>query len=1286
GGADTDTAFNLHLRVLSDEQATRQNIIDGFQQHLAQAGAEDVALFYYAGHGARAKAPEEFWPVTPDRMLETIVCYDSRIDSDHWDLADKELAQLIAEVDQKQPHIVVILDCCHSGSGTREGHPTVATRRAEPDLRDRPLTSFIVSPADAAAALSPTASAGSGETTRSAIATPTAMKLPIGRHIVLSACSNLEEAKEYHGAGQPRGTFSYFLQESLTKANGSLSYRDLFKRTNALVRSGVSAQSPQMEATHPDDLQQPFLGGAIATSPPYFTVSHHREHGWVIDGGAIHGLQSPITSQIIRAQATDAPQTTTLALYPFGASPEQLKDPAASVAIAEITEVLPQLSKIESDGLSDTVETFKAVVIASPLPPLQVFLTGENAGVESLRRAIATIGPSTQSSLYIQAIDQIDGADFRAIAQDGEYFITSPTDDRPLVSPVQGYDLEHAAKVAQNLEHIARWQTIAKLASPASSQIQGSVELKIYTGVQPHTENATEITDSQIRLSYPFDSATQTWSAPRFRIKLHNTSSQTLYCALFYLTERFKVDVLKPDGVTSLVQLRPNQEIWFANGGALMGTVPDDLWQAGITECQDLLKLIACTDEFDANLMVLEALGSPAVTRPVTRSGSPATAGGSLNQLMQRVNTRDISFASAAPRYDDWVANQITFTFVRPQQSVPLNATESIAVSDRLQIQPHAELQANIRLTTVPQSTRALGSVVLPPLLQTETEPFQFTQSRASDPGLSVLELSNVSQLEAVTPEQPLRIETDIPLAEGEYLLPVAYDGEFYLPLGYGKTKAGKTQIVIERLTEPISEGNRSVQGSIRIFFQKVVVKKIGAQLAQHLGVAFEYPLLAIAQLKETISGSGTETVAESGAEVVYLRDLDDIKRKISQANTIALYIHGIFGDTESMLPSLKTTIAALENDAQPIGQLYDLVLAFDYENLNTTIDQNARLLKERLEAVGLGTNHNKTLHIIAHSMGGLVARWFVEQEGGNQVVSHVIMLGTPNAGSPWPQVQAGVTAAVSFAINGLSLIAAPLKILDGLLKRIEDIDVSLDQMQPGSEFLAEMAKAKDPGIPYTLVIGNTALIAQDETASLRQRLMNKLGKLAELPFFKQPNDIAVLVESITALPAGRSPAPKQLPTACNHLEYFTHPAGLASLTEAVVGTGIATARLTAQTHSTASPNESTPQSTSVKQEVLEADPEDPEEAQSPAVAASETESLETAPLETDSLETTPSKTNSLSKVKPLLTLLLWVLVAIALGGLFGLAVRQLLLVPQEPPAVEPSTLPRMEPPAESES
>ncbi|MEL6159426.1 MAG: caspase family protein [Cyanobacteria bacterium J06627_32] len=1121
--------FNLNLQVLLNEQATRQAIIEGFQQHLARANAEDVVLFYYAGHGAQADAPEAFWPVSPDRMMETLVCYDSRIDDDHWDLADKELAQLIATVDANEPHIAVVLDCCHSGSGTREAEVTIATRRAEPDRRQRPLESFIVSPAAGQETSGLSATPDSPATgTRSL--SPMAAVLPSGRHVVLSACRNVEEAKEYLGGESPRGAFSYFLQASLAKANGPLSYRDLFKRTNALIRSGVPSQSPQLDATHSEDLERPFLGGAIAPSPPYFTVSYNADHGWVIDGGAIHGLQPPAGDE-----------ATTLAVYSFDADAEQLKTVSTALAQVDIAQVMPQLSKISASGepFSETGNTFKAVVISSPLPPLQVFLEGNMVGVESLRRAIAAAGPSGQSSLYVQAIDQVEGAAFRVLAEDDTYTITSPTDKRPLVAPVGGYDNPSATQVTQNLEHIARWKTIAELSSPASSQIQGAVSLKIYTGEEASPEAATEIQSAQIRLDYRYSETKQTWAPPRFRIKLHNTSNQTLFCAIFFLTERFKAAVLKPDGIASLVRLLPDQEIWFANGAALKGTVADALWQQGITESRDILKLIACTDEFDPLLMELGELGLP-----LAQTRSVGAGGGSLNRLMQRVNTRDIGFADEAPTYDDWVANQIAFTFVRPQPSTPINQAETISVGANVRVAPHSALSANARLTTVPQSTRDLGGAILPPLLQSETVPFQFTQSRASDPGLSALELSNVGNLEAVTPEQPLLIEADMPLGEGEYVLPVAYDGEFYLPLGYGKEKDGKTQIVIERLAEPMSVGTRSVTGSIRIFFQKIIAKKLERE--------FEYPLLAATTLERPPSSGG-----KAKPKVVYVRDVERVKAQVASAQNIAIYIHGIFGDTASILPSLDTAIATLGDGPTPIGQLYDLVLAFDYENLNTAIDSNARLLKARLEAVGLGVGHGKTLHIIAHSMGGLVSRWFIEREGGKDIVSHLIMLGTPNNGSPWPQVQAGITAAVSFALNSLSLVAAPLKILEALLTRIETVDVSLDQMQPGSAFLSELAESPDPGVPYTLVVGNTSLVEQDARAGLRQKLMQRLGKLVEMPFFNRPNDIAVLVDSIVYVPADRTPAPRQLPTACNHLEYFVHPAGLASLTEAVVGTGI---------------------------------------------------------------------------------------------------------------------------------
>src|SRR5262245_53167101 len=107
----------VQLRVLLNEQATRQAVIDGFRQHLAQAGPGDVAFFAFSGHGSQEAAPPEFWEVEPDRKNETTLCFDSR--SSARDLADKELNLLLGEVAARGPHVAVLLDCCHSGSGTR---------------------------------------------------------------------------------------------------------------------------------------------------------------------------------------------------------------------------------------------------------------------------------------------------------------------------------------------------------------------------------------------------------------------------------------------------------------------------------------------------------------------------------------------------------------------------------------------------------------------------------------------------------------------------------------------------------------------------------------------------------------------------------------------------------------------------------------------------------------------------------------------------------------------------------------------------------------------------------------------------------------------------------------------------------------------------------------------------------------------------------------------------------------------------------------------------------------
>lgn len=137
-GGDRDPPRILTLR---DDQAVRAAVLAGFTEHLGRAGRDDVALFYSCGHGSQEPAPEALWPIEPDRRDETIPCYDSRLPG-RWDLADKERGLLIRDLAARADHVVVILDCCHSDSGTRgESEPV---RRAPRDFRARPINSFLV--------------------------------------------------------------------------------------------------------------------------------------------------------------------------------------------------------------------------------------------------------------------------------------------------------------------------------------------------------------------------------------------------------------------------------------------------------------------------------------------------------------------------------------------------------------------------------------------------------------------------------------------------------------------------------------------------------------------------------------------------------------------------------------------------------------------------------------------------------------------------------------------------------------------------------------------------------------------------------------------------------------------------------------------------------------------------------------------------------------------------------------------------------------------------------------
>ena len=85
---------SLELKTLRDDAATRAAIIDGFRSHLRQAGSNDVALFYYCGHGSQEPCPSEWLHIEPSWQEPTLIPVDART-GDVFDIADKELSALI---------------------------------------------------------------------------------------------------------------------------------------------------------------------------------------------------------------------------------------------------------------------------------------------------------------------------------------------------------------------------------------------------------------------------------------------------------------------------------------------------------------------------------------------------------------------------------------------------------------------------------------------------------------------------------------------------------------------------------------------------------------------------------------------------------------------------------------------------------------------------------------------------------------------------------------------------------------------------------------------------------------------------------------------------------------------------------------------------------------------------------------------------------------------------------------------------------------------------------------
>ncbi|KAH8088972.1 hypothetical protein BXZ70DRAFT_1011480 [Cristinia sonorae] len=169
----TTTTTAPTIMTLTESRATRAGIIDAFRTHLIEnerIRTGDALVFAFSGHGSRSPAPDG-WAVVVDTsqspsvsgseseeeseeeiaaMLEMIIPYDEGTPDPKTGLPvcgipDRTLGALLDRAEARHgDNITVILDCCHSGHGTRAGNSS--TDDEENPFQVRGLDPGLVTP------------------------------------------------------------------------------------------------------------------------------------------------------------------------------------------------------------------------------------------------------------------------------------------------------------------------------------------------------------------------------------------------------------------------------------------------------------------------------------------------------------------------------------------------------------------------------------------------------------------------------------------------------------------------------------------------------------------------------------------------------------------------------------------------------------------------------------------------------------------------------------------------------------------------------------------------------------------------------------------------------------------------------------------------------------------------------------------------------------------------------------------------------------------------------------
>jgi hypothetical protein len=216
------------IRVLVDDRATKQGIVSRLQWLVNGAKAGDRLLFHFSGHGSQIR--DRDGDELKDRLDEILCPHD--MDWDGTYIVDDDLKALFSPL-PKGVSLEVLLDSCHSGTGTREA-AAMAVFAPEQAMKPR----FLAPPVDILCRQMDEDDLPEKRLLRAS--NP-------GNHVLFSGCRDNQTSADAYISGSYNGAFTYYFCKHLRDAQAALSRADLVKRLRASLKHEGYSQVPQLE-------------------------------------------------------------------------------------------------------------------------------------------------------------------------------------------------------------------------------------------------------------------------------------------------------------------------------------------------------------------------------------------------------------------------------------------------------------------------------------------------------------------------------------------------------------------------------------------------------------------------------------------------------------------------------------------------------------------------------------------------------------------------------------------------------------------------------------------------------------------------------------------------------------------------------------------------------------------------------------------------------------------------------------------------------------------------------